>query len=82
MTQSTNETQIRALVEDWAKGVRARNMDSVLAHHTDDIVMFDVPLPLQAKGRQEYKKTWELFFDNRPRRTWVVRCHGIANHRQ
>lgn len=38
----------------------------MLAHHTDDIVMFDVPLPLQFKGMEEYKKTWELFFANSP----------------
>ena len=36
MTQSTNEAQIRMLVESWAKAVRAKDMDSVLANHTDD----------------------------------------------
>ena len=40
--------------------------DSALKHHTIDIVMFDVPAPLQAKGIKEYEKTWELFFDNSP----------------
>jgi ketosteroid isomerase-like protein len=41
-------------------------MDGVLAGHADDIVMFDVPMPLQFKGMKEYKKTWELFFDHSP----------------
>jgi ketosteroid isomerase-like protein len=41
-------------------------MDSVLANHTADVVMFDVPLPLQSRGIEEYKKTWELFFDHSP----------------
>ena len=36
----------------------------MLANHADDIVMFDVPMPLQSKGIKEYKKTWELFFDH------------------
>jgi uncharacterized protein (TIGR02246 family) len=66
MTQETNKTPIRTLVENWAKAVRAKDMDGVLAHHSDDILMFDVPMPLQAKGMEEYKKTWELFFDNNP----------------
>jgi uncharacterized protein (TIGR02246 family) len=66
MTQTTNEAQIRMLVENWARAVRAKDMDSVLANHADDIVMFDVPMPLQAKGMEEYKKTWELFFDHSP----------------
>lgn len=66
MTQNSNETQIRALVEKWASAVRAKDMDGVLVNHTDDIVMFDVPMPLQSKGMKEYKKTWELFFDHSP----------------
>jgi uncharacterized protein (TIGR02246 family) len=66
MPQSADETQIRTLVENWAKAVRAKELDSVLVSHTDDIVMFDVPMPVQAKGMEEYKKTWELFFANSP----------------
>lgn len=58
MTQSTNEAQIRMLVESWAKAVRAKDMDSVLANHTDDIVMFDVPMPLQAKGMRKENRQW------------------------
>ena len=59
-------TEIRSLVETWAKAVRAKDMEGVLANHTDDIVMFDVPMPLQSKGVEEYKKTWELFFNHSP----------------
>lgn len=66
MTRNSNETQIRALVEKWASAVRAKDMDGALANHADDIVMFDVPMPLQSKGIGEYKKNWELFFDNSP----------------
>ena len=61
-----NESQIRALVEKWANAVRTRDMDGVLANHTADVVMFDVPLPLQSRGIEEYKKSWELFFDHSP----------------
>jgi uncharacterized protein (TIGR02246 family) len=64
MAPSADEKQIRTLLETWAKAVRAKDMDGALAHHTDDIVMFDVPM--QAKGTEEYKKTWELFFANSP----------------
>jgi uncharacterized protein (TIGR02246 family) len=66
MTRNPDETQIRALGENWAKAVRAKDMDRVLARHTDDIVMFDVPVPLQSRGIEEYRRTWELFFDNSP----------------
>jgi ketosteroid isomerase-like protein len=66
MTEDSNESRIRELIESWAKAARDKNMDGVLAHHAKDIVMFDVPLPLQSKGIEAYKKTWELFFDSNP----------------
>ncbi len=66
MPRNSNEAKIRILVEDWAKAVRAKDMDGALANHADDIVMFDVPMPLQAIGIEEYRNTWELFFDNSP----------------
>jgi uncharacterized protein (TIGR02246 family) len=61
---ASNEVQIRRLVNDWARAVRARDMDGVLAHHAKDMVMFDVPSPLQSKGIEAYEKTWDLFFEN------------------
>jgi uncharacterized protein (TIGR02246 family) len=66
MPQNADEAQIHVLVESWATAVRAKNIDGALAHHTNDIVMFDVPMPVQAKGMEAYKKTWELFFATSP----------------
>lgn len=53
---------VRTLVENWAQAVRDRDIDAILAHHSQDIVMFDVPPPLQSTGLDAYRKTWELFF--------------------
>jgi ketosteroid isomerase-like protein len=64
--KKTNEPQIRGLIASWAKAVRARDMEGALAHHAKNIVMFDVPLPVQSKGIKAYKKTWELFFASNP----------------
>jgi ketosteroid isomerase-like protein len=58
----TAETQIKALIEGWADAVRRHDFSSILAHHEQDIVMFDVPPPLQSRGIDEYRKTWDLFF--------------------
>jgi uncharacterized protein (TIGR02246 family) len=66
MAQKTDETEIRQMVENWATAVRAKNMEGVLAHHAPDILMFDVPMPFQTRGLEEYKGTWRLFFDNNP----------------
>ena len=66
MGQETHEGRIRTLVEDWASAVRAQDMAGAVAHHSADIVMFDVPEPLQSIGIDEYRETWELFFANSP----------------
>jgi ketosteroid isomerase-like protein len=58
-----NESAVRTIIENWARAVRERNMDGILAHHTDDIVMYDVPQPFESCGIEAYKKTWETFYD-------------------
>ncbi|MDE2166299.1 MAG: nuclear transport factor 2 family protein [Alphaproteobacteria bacterium] len=64
MTQQTRtaESQIKTLIKAWADAVRRHDLPAILAHHEQNIVMFDVPPPLQSKGMDEYKKTWDLFF--------------------
>jgi ketosteroid isomerase-like protein len=58
----TAESQIKAIIEAWALAVRQHDVVGVLAHHEQNIVMFDVPPPLQSRGIDEYEKTWDLFF--------------------
>jgi ketosteroid isomerase-like protein len=56
------ENEIKAIIEAWADAVRRHDLSGILAHHEQDILMFDVPPPLQSRGMDEYKKTWDLFF--------------------
>ena len=59
-----NETQIRTLIEGWAHAVHEGDLDGVLAGHSEDIVMFDVPLPVNGvRGIAEYRETWPPFFE-------------------
>jgi len=60
--RSADEASIRELVESWAAAVRAKDLEGILANHSPDILMFDVPPPLQSKGIDAYRKTWDLFF--------------------
>jgi ketosteroid isomerase-like protein len=62
---NTEETRIRALLEAWAAAVRRHDILAILAHHDPDMVMFDLPPPLQCRGIKAYEQTWDLFF----------RCH-------
>ncbi|HEX3404956.1 MAG TPA: nuclear transport factor 2 family protein [Acetobacteraceae bacterium] len=59
---NTEETRIKALLENWADAVRRHDLPAILAHHEPDMVMFDLPPPLQCKGIEAYEQTWELFF--------------------
>jgi len=61
-TKDTNEIQIKNLVENWAMAVRNKDIDAILAHHSEDIVMYDVTPPFQSVGIDAYRKTWDLFF--------------------
>jgi ketosteroid isomerase-like protein len=60
MDQSNAE--ILTIIEDWAQAIRDGDMEGILKNHSSDVVMFDVPMPLQNIGLDAYKKTWELFF--------------------
>lgn len=60
--RTTDEAEIRDLVESWARAVRAKNLDGILANHSPEMLMFDVPPPIQSKGIEAYKKTWDVFF--------------------
>lgn len=58
-----NDNQIRELIERWAKAVRAEDMDGVVADHTPDMLMFDVPPPNAVEGIGPYRETWPPFYD-------------------
>jgi ketosteroid isomerase-like protein len=57
-----NNLEIRKLVEEWAQAIRDCNMEGILKNHSSDVLMFDVPVPLQNVGLEAYKKTWDIFF--------------------
>jgi uncharacterized protein (TIGR02246 family) len=61
--QPASEAAIRALIERWANAVQARDIDGVLADHSEDIQMFDVPPPNEVRGIEPYRKTWPPFFE-------------------
>jgi uncharacterized protein (TIGR02246 family) len=63
METKRNESQIIELIGNWAQAVREKDIDGVLAFHSDNILLFDVPEPLQSKGIDNYRKSWvDQFF--------------------
>jgi hypothetical protein len=59
-----DEEQIRRLIERWAEAVHRGDLSGVVADHSDDIVMFDVPPPNEGvRGIDAYGETWPPFFE-------------------
>lgn len=60
--EATNQAQIRGLIDDWVKAVRAKDIKSVLSHYAPDIVSFEIVPPLQHTGIDNYRKIWDEWF--------------------
>ena len=60
----SDEAEITALIRRWAQAVHDGDLDAVLADHSPDIVMFDVPPPDNGvRGLSAYRETWPPFFE-------------------
>lgn len=60
----TDEQVIRELITRWADAVHTGDLDTVLADHDQDIVMFDVPPPYDGlRGIAAYRDAWPPFFE-------------------
>ena len=60
----TDAEAIRALILRWAEAVHVGDLDTVLADHDPDIVMFDVPPPYDGiRGIDAYRESWPPFFE-------------------
>ena len=63
---ASNENAIRGLLAQWAAAVRAKDLSAILADHSSDFLMFDVPPPFQSRGLKAYEDTWRLFYSSQP----------------
>jgi uncharacterized protein (TIGR02246 family) len=59
---SGHEAQIRALIDDWANALRAKDVDGVMSHYAADIVSFDLAPPLRYTGAGAVRNSLEAWF--------------------
>ena len=45
--KATAEAEVRELVENWLKAVRAKDINGVMSHYAADILLFDLAPPLR-----------------------------------
>jgi ketosteroid isomerase-like protein len=55
------DVQIRECLDAWARALRAKDIDALMAHYAPDIVTFDL-MPLQSLGVDAYRKNFEVWF--------------------
>ncbi len=55
---STAETQVRAVLEDWAEATRQNRQDEILKNHVSDLVIFDVLPPMKYESAESYRQSW------------------------
>jgi ketosteroid isomerase-like protein len=72
------EAEIAAMLADWSAAVRAHDLDGAVRDRSPDIVMFDVPEPLQARGIEAYRDTWTLYFGDPGSRRFALHEVHIA----
>ncbi len=61
---TTDHPDVRRVISDWHRSIVRRDLDGVVAAHTDGIVMFDVPPPERGvRGLAAYAASWPPFFD-------------------
>jgi PhnB protein len=58
----SDETKIRALISDWAKALRAKDVDAAMAHRASGLLLYDLAPPLLYRGAEAYRKGLEGWF--------------------
>jgi PhnB protein len=74
-TKTVEEGQIRAVIEDWANALRAKNADRLVSQYTTESVKFILAPPLQytrdnpfdKKGLEEWFSSFQgpIHYENR-----------------
>ena len=62
-TVNTDEAQIKALLDRWAKAFEARDINGIMSNYApgDAVVAYDVVPPLQYNGKEAYRKDYLEF---------------------
>ncbi len=56
---NNDEAEVRQIVANWTKALRAKDVEGLMANYTPDVLFFDLAPPLQYKGADACRKNWE-----------------------
>jgi len=60
--EALSEAVVRQRVEEWAKAVRAKDIDAVVSLYAPTSVSFDMDPPLRYAGAENKRRAWQEFF--------------------
>lgn len=63
-SKAAEEIEIRMLMDDLAKAIRAEDVAGVVAHYAPDVLTFDVVNPLRLTGRDAVGRRLEVWFSS------------------
>lgn len=56
---TAEESAVRQKVLAWADAAFSKDVKRVMKHYTEDVRAFDLPTPLQFRGKAAYQAHWE-----------------------
>ncbi|MNR76065.1 SnoaL-like domain protein [compost metagenome] len=59
-SNTASEQEIRALLDSWLTAVTTGDLNATMAHYAEDVIAYDAILALQFKGRDAYRKHWQM----------------------
>jgi uncharacterized protein (TIGR02246 family) len=62
--KTNNESEIRELIDRFAKSFRAKDIEGVMSVFAPEIVSFDIVPPLQTVGAERFMKHWRDLFES------------------
>ncbi|HSE06881.1 MAG TPA: nuclear transport factor 2 family protein [Methylomirabilota bacterium] len=59
---TSNEAEIRQLMDDWVRAVRAKDVGAAVAGYAPEVISFDLAPPLEYRGVTAIRKSLEEWF--------------------
>jgi uncharacterized protein (TIGR02246 family) len=60
------EEKIRRMIDEWVAAVKDKDVDRLMTLYSSDVVVYDVPAPLQQKGADAHRQNFETWFAGMP----------------
>jgi len=61
---ATGERQVRALIDNLADAIRAKDVDALMTHYAPDVLAFDLLPPLQYRGADAIRNRVSAWFSS------------------